>query len=250
MISNKMKVVIIEDNANSLQKLSSMILQYFPEIEIVSTAKSIIEGIQIIQLSNPEIVFLDIELEDGLGFEILDALTERDFEIIFTTAFNTYYEKAIEHFAFNYLLKPINRKALEKSIVRYKAIKFRHFSQSKYIHFKEFIKKHNSKVLIDTGQEYLSVELNSIICFKAEGNYCKVILDDKKSCIASNLLKHYEELLLYKNFFRANRSILVNINHISKISKRETIVLSNHEKIWVSPKNKQEFSLLLESFQK
>ncbi|WP_299439755.1 LytTR family DNA-binding domain-containing protein [uncultured Aquimarina sp.] len=241
-------VVIIENDTDASNYLSKLLKNPIFQINIVGSTKSIKEGIALISSSSPELVFLDIHLDDGLGFEILDNIHSKNFEVIFVTAYDTYYEKAIEHFAFNYLLKPIDPLMLEKVINRYQQVKSRHSLQSKYDHFREFIKESNSKILLHTGQHYKSIYLDDIISCTADGNYTSFTLKDHKPILANNILKHYDKLLSNRGFFRANRSCLINISHIESIFRKETIILDNGDKVQVSGSNREQLSLLLDSF--
>lgn len=241
-------VVIIENDSDASNYLTKLLTNPLFEINIIGTTASVKEGISLISSSSPELVFLDIHLDDGLGFEILDNLPSKNFEVIFVTAYDTYYEKAIEHFAFNYLLKPIDPSILEKVINRYKQVKSRHSLQSKYDHFKEFVRENNSKILLQTGQHYKSVYLDHIISCNADGNYTSFIIKEKKPILANNILKHYDKLLSNRGFFRANRSCLINIAHIESIFRKETIILDNGDKVQVSGGNKEQLSQLLDSF--
>lgn len=237
--------IIIENNQEAKNYLHSLLEKEFTNISILATTGLVKEGINLIRSLSPELIFLDIELDDGLGFEILDAIKNRNFEVIFITGFNNYYEKAMEHFAFNYLLKPIDLVSLRKVINRYEKVKDRHFLQSKYFHFKEFIKEQSSKILLPTGSEHISVLINNIIYCKAEGNYTTFILQNKKEILVTNVLKHYCELFLYRKFFRASRSCLINISHITSIYKKEYFILSNNDKIRISVRNKSNLSALI-----
>lgn len=247
MNSEKIRAVIIEDEDQASEYLSTLLTSNFPEIQILGYAPSVSDGIKLINSTVPELVFLDIELEDGLSFEILDQINRQDFEVIFITGFNQYYEKAMQHFAFNYLLKPIVPETFSKIIERYKEVKQRHFSKSKYQHFQNFIKSRNSKILLNTGNEHISVSMDEIVLCTAEGNYTKFELQNGKSLLVSHILKHYNDLLHYRGFFRASRSCLINTSHITSIYKKETIVMSNGEKVHVSTRNRGNLNELIDS---
>ncbi|GAA4274456.1 LytTR family DNA-binding domain-containing protein [Aquimarina gracilis] len=240
-------VVIIENDTDASNYLSKLLKKNVLELNIVGSATTVKEGISLISSSSPELVFLDIHLDDGMGFEILDAIHSKDFEVIFITAYNSYYEKAMEHFAFNYLLKPIDPILLEKVISRYKQVKSRHSNHSKYVHFQEFVREQNSKILIQSGQYYKSIYLEEIISCKADGNYTTIVLKDKKEILANNILKYYDKLLSSRGFFRVNRSCLINTSHIDSIFRKETIILTNGDKIQVAFRNREQLSYLLDT---
>jgi len=239
--------VIIEDNKEAQEYLVSLLQSDFPEIMIEGMATSIEEGLKLINAITPELVFMDIQLEDGLSFDILEQLHQYDFEVIFTTGFDNYYEKAIAHFAFSYLLKPIDPEALGRVIQHYKNVKNRHLLKSKYTHFKEFIREHQSKVLLNTGNSYIAVMVDEIVSCQADGNYTVFTLKNGEQLLVSHILKHYETLFQYKGFFRPNRSTLINIKHIISIIKKETIVLTNNVNVHISSRKKAELDTLINS---
>lgn len=239
------KTLIIENDLNAIDLLKTLIQETRSDIEISGIATSIKEGISLIIKVNPDIIFLDIELDDGLGFELLDVVDTTLFEVIFITAHDTYYKSALEHFAFSYLLKPFDLNTLQKSIDRYLNIRARYAKENKYVHFKEFLKETNTKILLPIGNKNISVAIDDIFSCHSDGNYTKIHLKDKKKLLVSHRLKHFEELFNQKGFFRANRQCLINTKHISYIYKKETVILINDEKIHVSTRNKSSLQHLI-----
>jgi len=242
-MDKNISVIIIEDEKDSLEFLSEILIENFKEIEIVGNSGSIQESINILKLTKPELVFMDIELIDGNSFQILDEISNYEFEIIFTTGHNNYIEKAMEYYAFNFLSKPIDVDKLKNVVQRYLNLKDRLFTKQKYALLKEFLTE--SRLLIHTGNEHIAVDIDKIITCKADGNYTHFTTTDNLKYLASKSLKHYESLLINKGFFRANRSTLINIKHIASIYRKEAIILSNKEKIIVSVRNKSKLSDLI-----
>ncbi|MHA7057884.1 LytR/AlgR family response regulator transcription factor [Aquimarina sp. M1] len=242
-MNKNISVVIIEDEKESLEFLSKILVENFKEIEIVSSSGGIEESIRVLQLKKPELVFMDIELIDGNAFQILDKISYYEFEIIFTTGHNNYIEKAMEYYAFNFLSKPIDVDKLKNVVHRYVKLKDRLFAKQKYNLLKEFLTE--SRLLIHTGNKHIAVDVDEIIKCEADGNYTHFLTMEKLKYLASKSLKHYESLLLSKGFFRANRSTLINIKHIVSIYKKEAIILSNKEKVIVSVRNKSKLSDLI-----
>ncbi len=242
-MNHNIPAIIIEDEEEALTYFSSLLEEHFSEIKIIGTSNSIRDSIQLLRNTTPELVFMDIELIDGNSFEILDAIENYDFEVIFVTAHNNYIEKSIAYYALNFIAKPIDIRLLTNTIKRYINLKKRLFTKQKYILLKEFLTE--SKLLILTGNEYVSIHINDVIKCEAEGNYCTFFLSDKSKYLASKSLKYYETLLSEQQFFRANRSTLVNIKHINSIYKKEALMLSNKEKTIVSTRNKSKLSELI-----
>ncbi|WP_027392308.1 LytR/AlgR family response regulator transcription factor [Aquimarina latercula] len=245
-MDKNISVIIIEDEKDSLEFLSEMLVENFKEIEIVGNSGSIQESINILKLTKPELVFMDIELIDGNSFQILDEISNHEFEIIFTTGYNNYIEKAMEYYAFNFLSKPIDVDKLKNVVQRYLNLKERIFTEQKYDLLKEFMTKF--RLMINIGNEHIAIDIDNIIKCEADGNYTIFLITDSLKYLASKSLKHYENLLITKGFFRANRKTLINTKHITSIYKKETIILSNKEKIIVSIRNKSKLGDLIRTF--
>lgn len=245
MVNNdKIKTIIVEDCKESLNLLTSLIEGNFSHIEITETASNVNDALRKIHLVKPELVLLDIKLTDGYSFEILDQLPKIDFEVIFVTAYNNFYKRAMDYYALNYITKPINRQKLIDTINHYTTIRERIFSQAKYDFFKNFLKEDKPYFLIHTGKEHISIRVSDIIKIQAEGNYAKFFLKNN-TYLASNPLKYYEELFLNKRFFKPNRSTLINLDHIRSVYKKENIKLSNNDNVSVSTRNKNKLTDLL-----
>ncbi len=242
-MNQTISAIIIEDEEEALNYLSSILKTHFNEIKIIGTSDTVENSIKLLNNTSPELVFMDIELIDGNSFAILNAIKNHNFEVIFITAHNDYLEKAIGYYALNFLTKPIDIDHFKKIINRYVELKKRLYSKQKYTLFKEFLAE--SRLLINTGNEHISIETNKIIQCEADGNYTLFITIEKEKYLASKSLKYYEGLLSEKGFFRANRSTLINIKHIHSIYKKESIVLSNKEKVIVSVRNKSKLSELI-----
>ena len=239
------KYLIIENDPKALDYLKNSIYDYNSNYNIMGHASSVKESIPLIKMVNPDIIFLDIVLDDGLGFDVLNSVEQSNFEVIFTTGYDNYYKQALDHFALAYLLKPYHKSEIKKALDRYMKIKY--YTPQKYIHLKNFFAESNPNVLIQAGEEYHSVLVNDIICCKADGNYSKIICSNKPHILANQGLKYYTHLFRDRGFFRANRSVLINTTHISSIYKKETIILSNNEKITISTRNRNNLTQLIET---
>jgi two-component system LytT family response regulator len=239
-------VIIIENCSKSLSYLSYL-LEPYDDIIIVGTAASVTDGYKLLLRTTPNIVFLDIELDDGTAFQLLDKLEHKNFEIVFTTAFNDYYAKAFTHFAFNYLLKPIDAEQLQKVIKQYKTTRSS-VNTNKLNGFKQFMSSDNPKILLNVGYSHILIALKDIIYCKANQNFTIFKLSSGQVEMASNPLKYYFDLFSKKEFFKANRSFLVNVHHVKKIIKRESIIMSNNDIINVSTKNKHSLKTLIENW--
>ncbi len=242
-MNSTVSTVIIEDDIEAMNYLAEILNQQFDQVKIVGHSDTVSEGIQLLDKLNPELVFMDIKLRDGNAFEILDTIKNYDFEIIFITAHDEYLKQAIDYYAFNFVSKPIEVEKLFLILDRYFSLKDRLFTKQKYTYLKNFFDK--SKLLIQCGDSHISLDIQHIIQINADGNYSQFILSNGNTHLATKSLKHYENLLGHI-FFRANRSILINIKHITSIYKKESITLSNNTKVIVSTRNKTKVSELIQ----
>ncbi len=241
----KIKTIIIEDDPNAQEYLASILSRNCKDIQIIGYADRVEKAINLINKENPELVFMDIELKDGLAFEIFDTIKNPNFEVIFITAYDNFIKKAIDHYAFSFIVKPIEQEKLITTVNRYINLKERLFTISKYNLLSNFLNTQDSNLLLHTGKEHVSIKITSIIKYIADGNYTQFHLNDGKVYLASNSLKYYNDLLADKRFFKAHRSIVINIDFIESIYKKETIILKNKEKINVSVRNKPHLMKLI-----
>lgn len=243
---NQISVIIIEDEKDAEDYLLDILRKDFPSIKVDGIEDNVQGAIHLITKTSPEIVFMDIEINGGDAFDILDSLKEINFEIIFISAHSQYLEKSLEYHSLNYIKKPFQPEKLQSIIKRYTNLKERLFSKQKYDLFKEFM--FNSKLFLNIGNEYIVIDLNDVIKCVVDGNYCCFHMVNKNVYITSESLKHYTELLKEKGFFRANRSVLVNINYIHSIYRKETLILKNKEKINVSVRTRGNLTALINHF--
>ncbi len=228
-----MKTLIVEDEIDARKVLKFLLNQYFPNIDIIGEVASVSKARNIILNEKPELVFLDVRLEDGSGFDILENLEKIDFQIIFTTAYDNYAIKAIKFAATDYLLKPINpvefKTAVEKAI-------------TKIQQFAGYLKneqntKDNQTISVKTSQQTYFVSIKDIIRLEADGSYTSIVTKDGQ-IIASKNLKFYEKILPEDFFIRTHQSHLVNKKCIKSIDKNGMLKLSNNDLVPISFRKK------------
>ena len=237
--------VILENEIASFIYLKELLDDSNFQIGVKGRASTVKEGIDLIKTTKPDLVFLDVELDDGFGFEVLEQFPNPLFEIIFITAFDNYYKQAFEHFAFAYIEKPFHKSTLEKVLNRFFLKEIRPLQKTKEL--LSYLDKTNASMLVQSGNTHHLILLEEIIFLKAEANYTRVFLTKKRRILANKGLMYYQRLLEEKGFFKANRSVLLNISHIKSIYRKETITLSNREKIAVSVRNRAHLSSLIET---
>lgn len=240
-------VVIIEDETASYEYLKYVLeLNYSSRLSIVGHATGVENGIKLIKDLNPKLIFLDIQLQDGNGFEILDHFSNSStFEVIFTTGLSDYKEKAMDYFAFYYLNKPIEDTKLISVVDKYLSKKTA-FDTEKYLTFKNQIenKQHKISLPMKNG-DFVIVDIDDILYCEADGSYTNFYTTDNKIYTTSNNLKKIENILMQATFFRIHRSTLLNLKHIIQYNKMGELTLSNKKKLMVSARNKTNFLRVL-----
>lgn len=237
------KAIIIDDEAPGRQVLKNMLADYCPEVKVVSTAGSVQEGLNAILRDPPEVVFLDIEMPEQNGFDLLKYFDAITFEIVFVTAYNKYALKAFEFSALDYLLKPINPILLRKAVV--KVIKQRTLlkNQQHYQVLRSNLDNGFHKLTLPTTEGYIFIDIQDIVHLKADGNYCSLFMLNAKKHFVSKNLGELESLLENANFFRIQRSHLINLNHIRSYTRarRPVITMVNDIVLTLSAARKKAF---------
>ncbi|MCD4788698.1 MAG: LytTR family DNA-binding domain-containing protein, partial [Bacteroidales bacterium] len=219
----KLKTIIIDDELDAVNFIRSIIEEYCPKLEVSGTAHSAKDGAKAIIKTNPDVVFLDVEMPHGSGFDLLANFPEKTFDVIFITAFNHYAIKAIKFSAVDYILKPININEFIKAVD--KVIEKRASSQNRNTSYNALLENVRSslpsKLAIPTseGMEYLNTK--EIIRVEADRSYSWFFLKDKRKLLVSRNLKEYQELLSDRNFFRSHNSHLINLEHVKKYIRHE-----------------------------
>tara|TARA_R110001583_G_scaffold145635_2_gene297612 strand:- start:44738 stop:45493 length:756 start_codon:yes stop_codon:yes gene_type:complete len=239
--------IIIEDETAAYTHLKNIIETNFgSQLAIIGHETGVKKGIKLINDLQPQLVFLDIELQDGNGFEILDFFSESSsFEVIFTTGLRDYKEKAMDYFAFYYLNKPIQEKQLTTVINKYLS-KQSAFDSDKYAAFKNQLENKHKKISLPMKNgDFSIIDIDTILYCEADGSYTHFFTTDKKTYTTSNNLKKVESILQNTSFFRIHRSLLLNLKHIIQFNNSGEVKLSNNKKLLVSSRNKTSFLRVL-----
>lgn len=236
-----MRALIIEDEEQAISALKSELKTHCQKIEIIGEAKSIKEAIEKIKMLQPELIFLDIQLSDGLGFEVLNLFKENNFKVIFTTAYSQYAIKAIKFSALDYLLKPIDSDELIAAVG--KAMKSS--KETENIKIENFIQNQNEtpfrkKIALHTAEGISIFELENIIKCSAESNYTCLYFTNGKKMLASKTLKDFEDLLSASGFERIHHSHIINLNHLVSFINKDGgyVILSDKSTLPVSQRKK------------
>jgi two-component system LytT family response regulator len=238
-----LKAIIVDDEPNCSQSLSTMLERYCPEVELSATCNSGASALREIPLHNPQLVFLDIAMPHMNGFELLEKLPEINFELIFTTSYDQYAIKAIKFSALDYLLKPIDREELKKAVQKVAQKQQRLLPQQLEILLQKLKQpvSSNLKIAIPTMEGLQMIPVDSIINCTSDSNYTNLLLKNKQKIKVSRTLKEIEEILEGQSFFRVHHSHLVNLNEIHKYVRGEGgyLIMSDGTSIDVSRSRKE-----------
>lgn len=217
------KACIIDDESNSREVLELMINENHPEIQVVGTAANVVEGLAVIRKLQPDILFLDIEMPGGSGFDLVRQLIEPIPQIIFCTAYGHYAIKAIECSALAYLLKPVSSQKLHQAIDRakMKTNPLQVSLQRNVLQEQLNTTREATRFLINTVEDTKVIRFDEVVCCVAESNYTKIHLVDGSRVLASKTLKDFETILYQPHFFRIHNSYIINLNFIKRILKAD-----------------------------
>ncbi len=245
-----LNTVIIDDEVHIRDSLTKLLARYCPQVSVTGMAGSVTDGIRVIREFHPDLVLLDIQLEDGTGFDILNALPSVDFKVIFITAYDQYAVQAFRFSAVDYLLKPVNPEMLAASVRRAEnLIKEHQILQMKALQENlKNIDHQNKKIILKTTENIYLLELKSITCCESDDNYTKVYTTEGDRILVSRTLKEYDEMLNGCGFYRVHKSFLVNLAHVRRFEKQDGgfIVLTNDLKVPVASRKREEVLGLLE----
>ncbi|MBN1117148.1 MAG: response regulator transcription factor [Bacteroidales bacterium] len=247
--NNIIRIVIVDDDIKSIESLTTLISEYCPGFEIVGTANNIEKGAGEIIRTSPDIVFLDVEMPDGNGFDLLRMLQNRDFEVVFITAHNKYAINAIKHSALDFLLKPFELKEFLETIDRIKTTNKN--SNLKYDVLLENINGNTPKKLVvasSKGYEYIPVE--TIVRIESERSYARIFLENGRVIMVSKCLNDYQNMLDPHTFFRIHNSHLVNLNHVIMYVRNDGgyVEMTDKSKIPISRSKKDLFINVMQQF--
>lgn len=222
------KAVIVDDETDAHVVIKKLLEKCSEKIEIIGTATSVETAYKLILNTNPQLIFLDIEMPDGTGFQLLNKFNSPSFDVIFTTAYEHYAIKAFKYAAIDYLLKPIHLEDLENAVNRFAQNRKLSLKQNRFQVLLDNIASNPyqfQKIALPSVNSYEMVKLKDIVYCKAEGNYTVVQLTNNKQLVVTKLIKWFEEVLPSETFFRIHKSYIVNLNLIVKVEKNEGVVV-------------------------
>ncbi|RDK87346.1 LytR/AlgR family response regulator transcription factor [Marinirhabdus gelatinilytica] len=239
-------IVIVEDEKNSLDALTHLLSEYCEAVNILGTAGTVKESVALIKKVQPDLVFLDVELHSGTGFDVLRQVQEVSFEVIFTTAYEQYAINAIKFSSVDYLLKPIDLDELQEALEKVKKRKGNeaHITQIKNLLMNLQEKNiSDKKICLSTLQGIEFVKVVDIVYCKANGSYTLFSIKGQNNQLVSKNLKEFENLLEEFGFMRVHNSYLINLREVKKYIKSEGgyIIMSNNDHVHLSSRKKDIF---------
>lgn len=221
-MTTPIRILLVDDEPPCRDALRSFLQSGCPEAIIVGEASSLAEATEIIPKVSPDLLLLDLSMEDGTGFELLDRFPNPDFQVIFTTAFDNFALKAFRYSAVDYLLKPVDPTELIKSVRRAAASGN---DASRLLQLDQL--RHNTstrtfdRITLSTGDGLLFINISEIIRLEANGNYSFVFLENNERHLVAQSLASFEEILPSPPFFRTHLSHIVNASFVRKLTKED-----------------------------
>lgn len=249
------KAVLIDDDANLRKGMKALIDKYAPDIRVVGEAEGITDAINVINAKMPQVVFLDIQLSEGTGFDILKKLKEIhgniSFQVVFITAFEQYAIKAFRFSALDFLLKPVDPEELQSVVEKIKiTLQRNHDFEHIELLLENIRKKDNFKrIALSTSEGIHLFDINNIIRCESADNYTKFFLKDGKSILISKTLKEYEELLSEYGFERIHQSHLINLAYLKSYIKKDGgyIIMADNSHLPISQRKKEHLQEVLKT---
>ncbi|MBC8319878.1 MAG: response regulator transcription factor [Bacteroidetes bacterium] len=244
------QVIVIDDEDHIRDSLAKLLARHCPQVAVVGTGFSVDSGIQVIREIHPDLVLLDIQMNDGTGFDLLQNFSPIEFKVIFITAYDQYALQAFRFCAVDYLLKPVNPEQLVAAIDRAGLLISDHLNvqmNALYENLKS-VARQDKKIILKTANQIHLLDLKSIICCESDSCYTTVHTSGNEHIMVAKTLKEYDEMLTGCGFYRVHKSHLINLAHIKRFDKQDggTIVLTNDLRIPVASRKREEVLELIE----
>jgi two-component system LytT family response regulator len=239
-----MKAILIDDEISNLENLRSLLEKHCPQVTVMATAQNVSDAVLAIEKHLPHLVFLDIQMGDETGFDVLKLLPTRNFEVIFVTAYDQYGIQAVKFAALDYLLKPIDIEELVNAVNKATQKLATQIQTTQLDFLLQQLKKPEtnvSKIALQMQGEVRYVTLSDIIRCEADNTYTHFFLSNEEKILVSKSLKEYADLLRPSGFLRTHQSHLVNPKYVKSWLKEDggVLLLTTGEKIPISKPNKE-----------
>ncbi|UCD60927.1 MAG: response regulator transcription factor [Flavobacteriaceae bacterium] len=239
-----LKAVIVDDEKKAIQSLAWELTNFSDEINVIASFTDPFEALNFLSNNSPDCLFLDIEMPTMDGFQFIQKLSNKEFPVVITTAYNQYAIKALKNEAIDYLLKPIDTDDLKDTIVKVKKFNARTYTADRLekilLNFNANEKQ--KKITLNTDGKLVFLESQEILYAESDGNYSTIYLSDGQKIVLTKKLKEVNELLPDDSFFRIHNSYIINLTKIKEFLKTDGyVVLQSNHKIPVSRQKKSDF---------
>jgi len=234
------RAIIIDDEQDSRETIYSYVNGMFDDISIVGEAENVEKGKLLINNIDPDLIFLDINMPDGTGFDLLESFKDRNLNVIFITAYDQYAVRAFKFSAVDYLLKPIDPDYLKEALQKFRSKKELVSSQNRLFNFLQN-RTDFEKISLPTLEGYKFIDIKSILRCESSGSYTWFYTINDGSFLVSRQIKEYEEMLVDLGFFRVHQSHLINLRYLKEYKKGEggVVVLNDNIEIMVARRRKE-----------
>ena len=250
------KAILIDDDQNLREGMKGLLERFAPNIKLIGEADSVSTGIEVMDTMKPQVVFLDIQLNDGTGFDILEQLAAKNgaikSNIVFITAHEQYAIKAFRFSALDFLLKPVDPEELQKVIVKIESVLEK---TNDYAHIDLLLENIRKKVdnfkriALSTSEGIHLFDISDIIRCESEDNYTKFYIKNSKPVMISKTLKEYEELLTEHGFERIHQSHLINLNYLKSYIKKDGgyVIMADESHLPISQRKRERLQEILKT---
>lgn len=242
------KVVLIDDESKARNALKNLLVKHCPTIQVVGEGNCVKAGIEVIHKNNPDLIFLDVQMPDGTGFDLLKQIGEINFKIIFASAYDKFAIQAFKFSALDYLLKPVEAEKLVEACSKLTSDdRFEILNQKLEV----LLSNKNSfeKLALPTIDGIIFVKIKDITRCESENNYTNIFLNNGKKIMVSKTLKEYDEMLTPFGFFRIHKSYLINLSYLTRYKKGEGgyVEMEDGAELEVSRRRKEDFLSALQN---
>ena len=241
-----MRVVIVDDEPGARASLRRLIENEFPSVEVIGEAEGVNSAKKLIDELNPELAFLDVQMQDGTGFDLLKQIDLNNIQVVFVSAYDHFAITAIKFSAVDYLLKPVEKHDLESTLERIE----KHKSDSELKKKIDLLLNNVNridKIALPSLSGIEFVKLSDIVRCESDNNYTNFFLLGGGKIVVSKTLKEFEDMLESKGFFRTHKSHIINLNYLKKYIKGEggSVIMEDGSEVLVSRRRKEDFMNVL-----
>lgn len=248
------KALLIDDEEKSRKALETLLIRYCQDVEVIGQAASAEEAVKQINELKPDLVFLDVMMPDGNGFDVLERCDELPFGVIFVSAFEQHAMRAFQFAALHYLLKPLNFLELRAAVERYRRSDTQELlpqqAQRLELARRTYHASQPESIVLHALNGFSVAKISEILRCEADSNYTKIVFTEAKPFMASRSLSHFEELLTGLPFVRVHHKHLINLAQVKRYNRGRGgyIEMSNGHEVEVSVRKKDEFLAAMASF--